>query len=93
MKKDVKRIGLIATKPNEYLHCDLTIYPLANGKNVYITFVMDNFSKMILGYHVRCDRTFKGVIEAMKMTLKNMEKQGAFKSTLITDGGFRKCES
>lgn len=93
-KKFRKRIGLIATMPNEYLHCDLTIFPLANGKKVYITFVMDNYSKMILGYHVRTDKTFRGVIGALKMALTPMENQGAFIFTqLETDGGSENINS
>lgn len=87
-KKERKRIGLIATMPNEYLHCDLTIFPMENGKKAYITFVMDNYSKNILGYHVRMDKTFRGVIGALKMTLTQMEKQGCcHESLLVTDGG------
>jgi transposase InsO family protein len=88
IKKERKRIGLLATMSNEYLHCDLTIFPMANGKKAYITFVMDNYSKIILGYHVRMDKTFRGVIGALKMALTQMEKQGCcHESLLVTDGG------
>lgn len=73
-KKDRKKIGIIAKFPNEYWHCDLTYYQLINGKHVYITFLMDNFSKMILGYHVRNKRDWHGTEETIKMALLHLEK-------------------
>ncbi|MFZ5554127.1 MAG: transposase [Bacteroidota bacterium] len=87
-KKTRKKIGLIAEYPNEYWHCDLTEFEMENGKKAYITFVMDNFSKMILGYYVRTDKTFRGVIGALKMALVQMEKKGdCYTTQLVTDGG------
>jgi putative transposase len=50
--KTKKQVGLIAQMPNEYLHIDTTYYCIPEGKKVCITFVMDNFSKMILGFSV-----------------------------------------
>jgi hypothetical protein len=50
VRKPVKQKGLEATNPNQYLHVDTTYYALSNGKRVFITFVMDNYSKMILGF-------------------------------------------
>ena len=60
-KGRVKKIGLVATQPNEYFHVDTTYYPLIDEKKVCITFVMDNFSKMILGFHVAEGLSFEGV--------------------------------
>lgn len=49
-RKTTKQIGLIAQRPNEYLHIDTTYYHISETKKVCITIVMDNFSKMILGF-------------------------------------------
>lgn len=86
--KDRKREGLIGHYPNEYWHADLTYYPLENGQNLYITFLMDNFSKMILGYYVNTNRTFTGNVESLKMALPHLKKSEQMGITyLVTDGG------
>ncbi len=44
------KTGIRASKPKEIIHADLTIYrPLDNIK-VYISIIMDNFSRFILGW-------------------------------------------
>ena len=70
IKKRPKKVGLVALYPNEYLHVDSTIYDLENGKRIYITFVMDNFSRMILGYHVADRLSFWVVKKALGKALK-----------------------
>ena len=69
-KKDRKTIGLIATCPNEYLHVDTTYYPLVDDRSICITFVMDNFSKMILGFHVADKLSFDVVKQSLANALK-----------------------
>lgn len=70
VKKQRKTVGLIATTPNEYLHVDTTFYPLIDGKHVAISFVMDNYSKMILGYHVSQSNNFDIVRRSLGNALK-----------------------
>lgn len=87
-KKNHKTVGLVATHPNQYLHVDTTFYPLINGKQVCISFVMDNYSKMILGYHVAERNTFDIVRNSMKKALKTIAKHPNQKhSFMVTDGG------
>lgn len=87
VKKDRKLIGLVASRPNEYLHVDLTEFHVA-GKKVYIAFVMDNFSKMILGYHVMERKTFEVVKfalrKAIEIIITHPDHDHSF---LVTDGG------
>lgn len=73
-KKHLKTKGLEAKGPNEYLHVDTTFYPLIDGKNICISFVMDNYSKMILGYHVAERNTFEIVRRSMTHALKTIAK-------------------
>ncbi len=88
IKKQRKTEGLIAICPNEYLHVDTTFYPLVNNKMVCISFVMDNYSKMILGYHVSENNTFKIVKHSMTKALKVIMKHPDQKhSYMVTDGG------
>ena len=88
IKKQRKKIGIVAKYPNEYLHVDTTFYPLLDGKLICISFVMDNFSKMILGYHVASSNTFEIVRKSLGNALKVIAKHPSQKhSYLVTDGG------
>ncbi len=51
------RVGLRATKPNEYWHVDTTIIRLLDGSRVYVHAVLDNFSRRILAW--RLNDTFE----------------------------------
>ena len=92
-KKDRKTIGLVAKHPNEYLHVDTTYFSLVNGQEIYITFVMDNYSKMVLGFHVSDKLSFELVKEAIKEALKVIVKHTDQKMKrkkrvhLVADGG------
>lgn len=46
------RVGLRATKPNEYWHVDTTIVRLVDGSRVYLQAVLDNFSCRILDWRL-----------------------------------------
>ena len=89
IKKERKTVGLLAKYPNEYLHVDTTFYPMMDGKEVCISFVMDNYSKMILGWHVAKRNNFEIVIASMTNALKVMRKHPGRKGgiTMVTDGG------
>lgn len=88
IKKQRKTVGIIATKPNEYLHVDTTFYELINGKKICISFVMDNYSKMILGYHVSENNNFSLVINSLTKALRIIKMHPQQKhSFLVTDGG------
>ena len=96
IRKRPKRIGLVALYPNEYLHVDSTVFDLASGKRIYITFVMDNFSRMILGYHVGERLNFLIVIKALAKALKiiathpdqtRAQINDRLHSFLVADGG------
>ncbi|MBK7817915.1 MAG: DDE-type integrase/transposase/recombinase [Sphingobacteriaceae bacterium] len=87
-KKQHKTIGIISTAPNEYLHVDTTFYPLIDGKQVAISFVMDNYSKMILGFHVSQSNNFEIVRRSLSNALKVIATHPDQKhSFLVTDGG------
>lgn len=88
IKKQRKTVGLIATCPNEYLHVDTTFYELIDNKKVAISFVMDNYSKMILGFHVSDKNNFELVKKSVGKALKVIAKHPSQKhSIMVTDGG------
>lgn len=83
-----KTIGIVSEQPNEYLHVDTTFYEIIDGKKVCISFVMDNYSKMILGFHVSSRNTFDIVIKSLGNALKIIAKHPQQKNSfLVTDGG------
>lgn len=88
VKKKRKTKGLIATMPNEYLHVDTTFYELIDNKKISISFVMDNYSKMILGWHVSEKNNFalvkNSLRKAIKVILTHPDQES---SVLVADGG------
>lgn len=88
VKKDKKTIGLLANWPNEYLHVDTTYYPLTSGQKICIAFVMDNYSKMILGFHAAENLSFDVVKQALKKALEVIQTHPDQEhSFLVADGG------
>lgn len=88
IKKQKKTTGLVARYSNEYLHVDTTFYPLIDGKKICISFIMDNYSKMILGFHVAANNNFEIVRNSLKNALKVIATHPDQKhSYLVADGG------
>lgn len=86
--KTKKQTGLVAEKPNEYLHIDTTYYYISERNKVCITFVMDNYSKMILGFSVEERLCFSLIRTAITNALTPiLEQQGEDHSYLVSDGG------
>jgi hypothetical protein len=83
-----KQIGIVTKHPNEYLHIDTTYYHITLEKRVCITFVMDNFSKMILSFSVAEKLTFSLVIDAISKALPQIEVTTEPREiVLVADGG------
>lgn len=79
------RVGLRATKPNEYWHVDTTIVRLLNGSRVYLHAVLDNFSRRVLAW--RLNDTFETVTtaERLKEAAKELP-EGTVPSTVMDAG-------
>jgi putative transposase len=72
------------TKPNELWRADVTIFKTADGVKHYIHFLIDHFSKMILGYRVEAYSSGKAIRDLLQdSTLKYKPE----KLTFLTDGG------
>ncbi len=88
VKKTVKTQGIVSKCPNEYLHVDTTFYPINSSKTLVIAFVMDNYSKMVLGYQVADSISFRVVKEALAKAVDTISQQESLcESYLVTDGG------
>ena len=65
------KTGIRALIPKEIIHADLTIYrPLDNIK-VYISIIMDNFSRFILGWKASLKPTAKLCLDNLKQVYDN----------------------
>lgn len=85
LQSKIKYSSLTSYKPNEIWCADVTILKTADGKKHYIHFLMDHYSKMILGYRVEnssSPRTIKNLLH--EAYLKHKSKDTI---TLVTDGG------
>jgi putative transposase len=81
-------VGLLAQRPNEYLHVDTTYYFLTADQKVCISFVMDNYSKMILGFQVAERLSFQVVKDALVKALKTVGRHPEqLPVYLVADGG------
>ncbi|EMK26112.1 DDE-type integrase/transposase/recombinase [Leptospira kirschneri] len=86
IRKARKRIGIRASAPLTLLHMDTTILQVQDGSKVYIHFIMDNFSRTILGWKASLEWN-------SKLTLSNLcevcERFNLFHEpfTLLCDDG------
>jgi putative transposase len=81
--------GIIAKKPGEILHADITIFrPLDNTK-VYIYIVMDNFSRYILGWKASIQVSSETFVENIKEVYSKYFDASIIREPieLIVDGG------
>jgi putative transposase len=80
-----KHTSLTSIRPNEIWCADVTILKTADNKKHYIHFLMDHYSKMILGYCVESSskpKTIKDLLEQAYFKHKNKEP-----ITFVTDAG------
>ncbi|RMG80942.1 MAG: transposase, partial [Bacteroidetes bacterium] len=80
-----------ASKPNEILHADITLFKNLDGSVSYIYFVMDNFSRYILSWTVDTCVSADTFVENLKKAFSKIKS--VYKNieisiiNLITDGG------
>jgi len=79
--------GLELTRVNQVLVSDITYYEM-NGRFYYLTFIMDLYTREIVGFHYsKSLRTKETSLPAMRMAVKRFGKE-AFKGAIFhSDGG------
>uniref|UniRef100_UPI000ABD824E DDE-type integrase/transposase/recombinase n=1 Tax=Leptospira alstonii TaxID=28452 RepID=UPI000ABD824E len=65
-RKPKQRIGIRASSPLTLLHMDTTILRVQDGSKVYIHFIMDNFSRTILGWKASLEWNAKNTVSNLK---------------------------
>jgi transposase InsO family protein len=80
------KIGLRATRPNEYWHIDTTILKLLDGTKVYIHGVIDNFSRKILAWTVAARLEPGSTCNVLVAAAKHLGPATS-STTLVADSG------
>ncbi|EMG12405.1 integrase core domain protein [Leptospira interrogans serovar Grippotyphosa str. LT2186] len=65
-QKPKQKIGIRASSPLTLLHMDTTILRVQDGSKVYIHFIMDNFSRAILGWKASLKWNAKNTVSNLK---------------------------
>jgi putative transposase len=78
-------IGIRASKPLEILHMDITIFKTLDNTEIYISFIVDNFSRAILNWKASTEYSSNIVMELLKGAVQKHNIK--FETTLIADGG------
>jgi hypothetical protein len=77
--------GIRASLPLQILHMDVTIFKPVDHTKVYIYFIVDNFSRAILGWQASLEYSSGIALGLLKTTITSHKVQTSTK--LITDGG------
>ncbi len=85
--KAKRKVGLVADRPKQILHMDVTVYKFADNTKAYIYLVQDNYSRLILNWKISrvCNSTIAlaNLKEACQKH-KLFDQQGI---DIIVDGG------
>ena len=87
-RKNRSKIGIRATSVKQIFHMDVTIIRALDGSKIYISFIIDNFSRCILGWKasLKCSSDF--VVDNLKEVIINHNLFNDNKTiALIVDGG------
>jgi putative transposase len=66
-RKEIKKTGIRATKPNEIWHIDVTEVGIGAGVKLYIQAVIDNFSRFVLAWRVTEEINAQNTVETLSL--------------------------
>lgn len=68
--------GMVVTRPHQVVQSDITYFDL-QGTFYYIVFIVDVYTKVILGHHVSSNMRTESNLKALRMALKRMKFKSA----------------
>lgn len=83
-KPKSRKIGIRASRPFEILHVDITEVRINEQQKLYISFIVDNFSRAILGWKASLEKTASLTLDNLKEVIKRFELKDF---ALMTDDG------
>lgn len=81
----IKYDSLKSSYPNHIWCADVTIIRTLDGFKYYLHFLMDHYSKMILGYKIETSPQPKAIKELLQVTYQKYKSKNEIQ--FITDGG------
>lgn len=78
--------GMMVTKPHQVVQSDITYFDI-EGKFYYLVFIIDVFTREILGYNVSNNMRKESNIKALKMALKQIKPSEAREMVHHSDRG------
>lgn len=78
------KVGLRATRPNEWLHIDVTIVKLLDDTRCYLHAVMDGFSRRVLAWTLQLKLRAEGTRQVHQEAMAGIS---CAKVNVLTDGG------
>ena len=80
------KVGIRASKPNQYWHVDTTVIRLLDGTRAYLQAVIDNFSRKILAWRIS-ERLEPGNTASVLLDAARHVVPSGEPPTLLADGG------
>ncbi len=77
--------GVVATRPNEKWHIDVSVLRLLDGTKVYLHAVIDNFSRKILAWSVADSSEPLGTCNVLRQAARHLHRDESVQ--LVCDGG------
>jgi transposase InsO family protein len=77
------KVGIRATRSNEFWHLDVTVIKLLDGTKAYLHAVIDNFSRRILAWRLEQRLSPTTTCEILREAAKNLDMT----PTVVTDSG------
>ena len=88
IKKHIKKIGIVSTRPNEYWHIDITHCTTNDDIKHYVYFLSDNFSRKILAWRVAFEVSWTHVKECIEEAYEIASAmEMPLNLNIVTDGG------
>jgi hypothetical protein len=86
--KAKQKTGIRATKPKEIIHADVCVYRPLDYTKCFIYFIVDNFSRMILGWKISLEYKSSIMLENLRDVYSScfLEKENPFTVLFVDDG-------
>jgi len=86
--KPKQKMGIRAEKPKEIIHADVCVYRPLDYTKCFIYFIVDNFSRMILGWKVSTEYKSSIMLDNLRNVYSTflLEKEKPFTTLMVDDG-------
>ena len=90
--KTKQKIGIRASKPKEVIHADVCIFRPLDHTKIFIYFIVDNFSRMILGWKISLECKSSIMVENLRKvyTQYSFPKEHPLSILMVDDGSENK---